>query len=122
MTTPFDLGDKVAIVTGSSRGISRGSAEAMARLGAKVVVSSRKADACEAVARYSRIRREGAVRSLQYLAQRRDPGSKPGAMQIARRRGMKKAIVALAHRLAMIMHRIWVDGTEFRWTGEVVAA
>jgi len=48
MTIPFDLGDKVAIVTGSSRGIGRASAEAMARLGAKVVVSSRKADACEA--------------------------------------------------------------------------
>ena len=32
------------------------------------------------------------------------------AMQIARRRGMKKAIVALARRLAVIMHRIWVDG------------
>jgi hypothetical protein len=31
-----------------------------------------------------------------------------------RRRGMKKAIVALARRLAVIMHRIWVDGTEFR--------
>ena len=37
-------------------------------------------------------------------------------MQIARRRGMKKAIVALARRLAVIMHRIWVDGTEFRWS------
>jgi len=34
------------------------------------------------------------------------------AMQIARRRGMKKAILALARRLAVIMHRIWVDGTE----------
>jgi hypothetical protein len=43
---------------------------------------------------------------------------KAWAMQIARRRGMKKAIVALARRLAVIMHRIWVDGTEFRWTGE----
>jgi hypothetical protein len=31
---------------------------------------------------------------------------------------MKKAIVALARRLAVIMHRIWVDGTEFRWTRE----
>jgi transposase len=40
----------------------------------------------------------------------------------ARHRGMKKAIVALAHRLAVIMHRIWVDGTEFRWTREVAAA
>ena len=44
------------------------------------------------------------------------------AMQIARHRGMKKAIVALARRLAVIMHRIWVDGTEFRWTREAVAA
>jgi transposase len=31
---------------------------------------------------------------------------------------MKKAIVALARRLAVIMHRMWVDGTEFRWTRE----
>ena len=47
---------------------------------------------------------------------------KAWAMQIARRRGMKKAIVALARRLAVIMHRIWVDGTEFRWTREVAVA
>ena len=46
---------------------------------------------------------------------------KAWAMQIARHRGMKKAIVALARRLAVIMHRIWVDGTEFRWTREVAA-
>ena len=43
------------------------------------------------------------------------------AMKIARHRGMKKAIVALARRLAVVMHRIWVDGTEFRWTREVAA-
>ena len=47
---------------------------------------------------------------------------KAWAMQIARRRGMKKAIVALARRLAVIMHRIWVDGTEFRWTRDQAAA
>jgi transposase len=47
---------------------------------------------------------------------------KAWAMQIARRRGMKKAIVALARRLAVIMHRIWVDGTEFRWTRQQAAA
>ncbi len=47
---------------------------------------------------------------------------KAWAMQIARHRGMKKAIVALARRLAVILHRIWVDGTEFRWTREVLAA
>jgi len=47
---------------------------------------------------------------------------KAWAMQIARRRGMKKAIVALARRLAVIMHRIWVDGTEFCWTRPESAA
>jgi transposase len=47
---------------------------------------------------------------------------KAWAMQIARRRGMKKAIVALARRLAVIMHRIWVDGTEFCWTREAAVA
>ena len=50
-STPFDLSGKVAVVTGSSRGIGRASAELLAKLGAKVVVSSRKADACEEVAK-----------------------------------------------------------------------
>ena len=45
----FDLGGRTAIVTGSSRGIGRAIAEALAHAGAKVVVSSRKADACEMV-------------------------------------------------------------------------
>lgn len=47
---------------------------------------------------------------------------KARAMKIAMHRGMKKAIVALARRLAVILHRIWVDGTEFRWTQEVTVA
>jgi len=48
--TPFDLTGTVAVVTGSSRGIGRSSAELLAKLGAKVVISSRKADACHEVA------------------------------------------------------------------------
>jgi transposase len=47
---------------------------------------------------------------------------KAWAIKIARHRGMKKAIVALARRLAVIMHRIWIDGTEFKWTREALAA
>ena len=39
---------------------------------------------------------------------------KAWAMRIATRRGAKRAKVALARKLAVIMHRIWVDGTEFR--------
>jgi len=46
---------------------------------------------------------------------------KAWAMKIAKHRGLKKAIVALARRLAVILHRIWVEGTEFRWTGQVAA-
>ena len=47
---------------------------------------------------------------------------KAWAMKVAKTRGLKRAIVALARRLAVIMHRMWVDGTEFRWTKEEAAA
>jgi len=46
---------------------------------------------------------------------------KAWAIAVARRRGHKKAIVALARSLAVVMHRMWVDGTEFRWTREALA-
>ena len=46
----FDMTGQVALITGSSRGIGKATAEAMAEQGAKVVISSRKQDACDATA------------------------------------------------------------------------
>ncbi|WP_194953234.1 SDR family NAD(P)-dependent oxidoreductase [Sphingopyxis solisilvae] len=46
----FDMSGQVALITGSSRGIGKATAEAMAEQGAKVVISSRKKDACDATA------------------------------------------------------------------------
>ena len=45
-------------------------------------------------------------------------GLKAWAMAVAKRRGMKKARVALARKLGVILHRMWVDGTTFRWSHE----
>lgn len=50
MSSLFDLNGKTAIITGSSRGIGKAIAHRLAEHGANVVISSRKADACEAAA------------------------------------------------------------------------
>jgi transposase len=47
---------------------------------------------------------------------------KAWAMNVAKRRGRQKAIVALARRLSVIMHRIWIDGSVFRWTNKATPA
>ena len=43
-------------------------------------------------------------------------------MDIAKRRGSKRAKVALARKLAVILHRMWVDGTTYRWAEAAPAA
>jgi hypothetical protein len=43
-------------------------------------------------------------------------------IRLMKRSGAKKAKVAVARKLAVILHRIWIDGTDFRWTKEAVAA
>ena len=52
---------------------------------------------------------------------------RPSALQvwglaIAKRSGFKKAKVAVARKLAVILHRMWRDATEFRWEGAVARA
>jgi dehydrogenase/reductase SDR family protein 4 len=59
----FDLSGQVAVVTGSTRGIGKSIAEELGKAGAKVVISSRKADACEAT------RAELAQKGLTVMAQ-----------------------------------------------------
>ena len=44
------------------------------------------------------------------------------ALEVAKRRGMRRAKVALARKLSVILHRMWVEGTTFRWGREVAAA
>jgi transposase len=44
------------------------------------------------------------------------------ALRVARARGLKRAKVALARKLAVVLHRLWVDGTEFRWGREAAAS
>lgn len=64
-----------------------------------------------------------AVRSVLYEAAnillvrvQRFSALKRWAMEVAKRRGAKRAKVALARKLAVILHRMWVDGTDFRWS------
>jgi transposase len=55
------------------------------------------------------------TRSMRFTA------LKAWGLRVAGRHGMRKAKVALARKLAVVMHRMWVDGTTFRW-GEAGAS
>jgi transposase len=70
------------------------------------------------------------ARSMLYIAAlcilRRDVGlwcgPKAWALAVAKARGIRKARVALARRLAVVLHRMWVTGEPFRWTQRAGAA
>jgi transposase len=47
---------------------------------------------------------------------------KAWGMRLAKRNGLRKAKVAVARKLAVILHRMWVDGTEFNWSTKKTAA
>ena len=42
-------------------------------------------------------------------------------LEVAKRRGARRAEVALARKLATVLHRLWVDGSEFRFGKEAAA-
>ena len=47
---------------------------------------------------------------------------KAWGIRLAKRSGLRKAKVAVARKLAVILHRMWIDGTEFKWSKKEVAA
>jgi transposase len=47
---------------------------------------------------------------------------KAWGMRLAKRIGMRKARVAVARKLAVVLHRMWVDGTDFRWSAKEATA
>jgi transposase len=68
-------------------------------------------------------RGDGAVRTLLYEAANvllvkisRNSALRSWGLAIAQRSGFKKAKVAVARKLAVLLHRLWRDGTEFRWS------
>ena len=79
----FDLSGKVALITGSTKGIGKSIAEELARAGCKIVVSSRKAEACEAV------RAEFEKQGFEVLAQ---------PCNISRKDELQALVDALGHK------------------------
>jgi transposase len=47
---------------------------------------------------------------------------KAWGMRLAKRTGLRKATVAVARNLAVILHRMWIDRTEFNWSKKEIAA
>lgn len=43
-------------------------------------------------------------------------------LAVAKRRGLRRAVVAVARKLAIVMHRVWADGTEYRWESKAATA
>jgi transposase len=47
---------------------------------------------------------------------------KAWGMRLAKRNGLRKGTVAIARKLAVVLHHMWVDGTDFNWSTNKAAA
>lgn len=56
--------------------------------------------------------------ALTLLTNSRNSWLKAWGLQVAKRRGMQKATIAVARKLSVVLHRMWMDNTEFRWARE----
>ena len=63
--------------------------------------------------------KEAVISEQSYARWRKATGG--NADEQAKRRGMQKALVAVARKLAIVLHRMWRDGTEFRWSAAQAA-
>jgi len=60
---------------------------------------------------------------LSLLVKTKRPSAlKAWGLAVAKRRGLKRAIVAVARKLAVVLHRMWVDGAEFRYSNQTSVA
>jgi NAD(P)-dependent dehydrogenase (short-subunit alcohol dehydrogenase family) len=103
----FDLTGKVAIVTGSSRGIGFASALQMAKHGAKVIISGRKADACEAAAKQINESCAGAGEAV------------PIACNIGRKNELEKLVASTLDRWQRI-DIVMANAAIHPWVGSVL--
>ena len=76
--------------------------------------SGRRSRCCSQ--RILRLDRLQAERSTKWSA------VKAWGVKLVKRNGLRKAKVAVARKLAVILHRMWIDGTEFNWSKKEIAA
>jgi hypothetical protein len=48
-------------------------------------------------------------------------GTQSVGIRLAKRSGLRKAKVAVARKLAVILHRMWIEGSEFKWSSKEAA-
>ncbi|WP_352997936.1 transposase [Mesorhizobium sp. M1273] len=70
-----------------------------------------------------------AMRSTPYQASlalltrsTKNSGIRAWGLAVAKRRGFRRTVVAVARKLAIVMHRVWADGTEYHWESKAATA